>query len=80
VLFASIVYFPAQSILIMPVPLPVPAPLFALGYLIYTIYAAHHARGRINHDAHLAGALAGLAFVAITDTAAFRHALRIVFH
>ena len=79
VLFASIVYFPTQSIMIMPIPLPIPAPLFALGYLVYTVYASRRARGRINHDAHLGGALAGLAFVALTDSSAFEQALRIVF-
>jgi membrane associated rhomboid family serine protease len=71
VLFASIVYFPRQSIMIMPIPLPIPAPLFAIGYLVYTFYAARAQRGRINHDAHFDGALAGLAFVALTDPAAW---------
>ena len=32
------------------------------------------ARGRVNHDAHLAGALAGVLFVLITDVAAFGRA------
>lgn len=67
VLFASIIYHPASSIFILPIPVPIPAPLFALGYLAYTYYAARQARGRINHDAHLAGAVAGVAFVAVTD-------------
>jgi membrane associated rhomboid family serine protease len=71
VLFASIVYFPRQSILMLPIPLPIPAPLFAVCYLIYTFYAARYSRGRINHDAHFDGALAGLAFVALSDPAAF---------
>ena len=74
VLFASILYFPRQSIMIMPVPLPIPAPLFAIGYLAYTFYAARHPHGRINHDAHFDGALAGLAFVALTDPAAWARA------
>jgi membrane associated rhomboid family serine protease len=74
VLFASIVYFPRQSIMIMPIPLPIPAPLFAIGYLVYTFYAARRARGRINHDAHFDGALAGLVFVAVTDPAAWESA------
>ena len=79
VLFASIVYFPTGSIFILPIPVPIPAPLFALGYLAYTYYAARLARGRINHDAHLSGAIAGLAFVVLTDPAAIEHAWRSVF-
>jgi len=77
-LFASIVYFPRQSIMIMPIPVPIPAPLFAIGYLIYTFYAARRQRGRINHDAHFDGALAGLAFVGVTDPSAWERAARIV--
>ena len=80
VLFASIVHTPAQSIFIFPIPLPIPAPLFAVLYLAYTIYASRQpARGRINHDAHLSGALAGIVFVLLTDAAAFGRALRQVF-
>jgi membrane associated rhomboid family serine protease len=78
VLFAGIVYFPAQSILILPIPVPIPAPLFAVMYLGYSWYSARHARGRINHDAHIGGALAGLLFVLITDPAAFTGLIRTV--
>jgi membrane associated rhomboid family serine protease len=78
VLFAGIVYFPSQSILILPIPVPIPAPLFAVMYLGYSWYSARHARGRINHDAHFGGALAGLLFVLITDPAAFTGLIRTV--
>jgi membrane associated rhomboid family serine protease len=78
VLFAGIVYFPKQSILILPIPVPIPAPLFAVLYLAYSWYSARHARGRINHDAHVGGALAGLLFVLITDPAAFTGLIRTV--
>jgi membrane associated rhomboid family serine protease len=78
VLFASIVYFPRQSIMIMPIPLPIPAPLFAIGYLAYTFYAARAQRGRVNQDAHFYGALAGLAFVGVTDPAAWQRAASMV--
>jgi membrane associated rhomboid family serine protease len=71
VLFASIVYFPTQSLYIIPIPVPIPAPLFAVAYLAYTWYSSKHSRGRINHDAHLGGALTGLAFVALTDPQAY---------
>lgn len=78
VLFASIVYFPSQKLIIFPVPIPIPAPLFAIGYVVYSWYAGRQARGRVNHDAHLGGALAGLAFVLVTDAGAFSQFLRML--
>ena len=60
-----------MKLFIIPIPLPIPAPLFAVGYVAYSWYSARQARGRINHDAHLGGALFGLAFVLLTDPAAF---------
>jgi membrane associated rhomboid family serine protease len=71
VLFAAIIYFPNQSLFILPIPFPIPGPVFAIGYLAYTWWASKHPHGRINHDAHLGGALTGLAFVAFTEPAAY---------
>ena len=75
VLFASIVYHPSSSIFILPIPVPIPAPLFALGYLAYSYYASRQARGHVNHDAHLSGAVAGLVFVALSDWPTLARAL-----
>lgn len=79
VLFASIVYFPTTSIFILPLPVPIPAPIFAVGYLAYTWWASRQRRGRVNHDAHFSGAIAGIVFVALTDPAAFGRAIDTVF-
>ena len=78
VLFANIVYFPTQSLFIIPIPVPIPAPLFAVGYVAYSWYSARQARGRINHDAHLGGALYGLLFVLLIDPSAYRRLLDFV--
>lgn len=74
VLFAYVIYFPHESLLILPIPVPIPAPLFALGYMAYSLWAARRSRkagDRINHDAHVDGALTGIVFVALTDSRAF---------
>jgi membrane associated rhomboid family serine protease len=75
VLFASIVYFPRQSLYILPLPIPIPAPLFAVGYLAFSWYSSRSNRGQINHDAHIFGALTGLAFVLVTDSRTFMNVL-----
>jgi membrane associated rhomboid family serine protease len=67
VLFAFVMYFPTTTMIIFPIPLPIPAWLFAIGYLAYSFWSSRSNTGRVNHDAHLAGALTGVAFVAVTD-------------
>ncbi len=69
VLFAYIVYFPSTMLLVFFIPMP--ALVFAFLYVGYSMWASKNARDRINHDAHLCGALSGLGFVAVTDPGAF---------
>jgi len=77
VLFAYIVYFPTTTLMIIPIPIPIPAVLFAVGYVGYSYWASANSRDRINHDAHLCGALGGLVFVAVTDPGAYARLLAI---
>lgn len=75
VLFAYIIYFPFSTLFIMPIPFPIPAFLFAIGYVAYSWWAAKNSHGNINHDAHLCGAITGVGFVLVTDPGAIARLL-----
>jgi membrane associated rhomboid family serine protease len=78
VLFAFIVYYP-KRMLYLYFAIPIPAALFAFGYVAYSWWASKHARDNINHDAHLDGAITGLIFVGLTDFPAWSRALHQIF-
>jgi membrane associated rhomboid family serine protease len=72
VLFAAILYNPYSELMILPIPVPIPAPLFGILYLAYSYWQSRNQQGNINHDAHLGGALTGLAYVALTEPSVYR--------
>ncbi|HNP35551.1 MAG TPA: rhomboid family intramembrane serine protease [Woeseiaceae bacterium] len=71
VLFAYVIYFPGSKLIIFPLPIPIPAILFAVVYVAYSWWAGKNQQGHINHDAHLCGALSGLLFVLLSDPGAY---------
>ncbi len=65
VLFSAILFVPTSKIHLMIFPIGIPAPIFALLYLVWCWYAARNAQDNINHSAHLWGALAGIVITVI---------------
>ncbi|TNE36327.1 rhomboid family intramembrane serine protease [bacterium] len=66
-LFSFILYDPGMSLYIMFVPIAIPAPVFAVLYLLYSWYADKKSQDNINHNAHLWGALTGIAITILID-------------
>jgi membrane associated rhomboid family serine protease len=66
VLFAYILIEP-WSLLLLFFVVPVPAIVFAVLYVAYTIWAERRGTDRINHTAHLWGAVYGVVFTLVLE-------------
>jgi membrane associated rhomboid family serine protease len=65
VIFSYILFSPMTMMMIMPIPVHMPAVVFGILYLVYCNYASKYSRDNINHDAHMFGALSGLLITVI---------------
>ncbi|RYY35377.1 MAG: rhomboid family intramembrane serine protease [Sphingobacteriaceae bacterium] len=65
VLFSFILFNPKAELGIFPLPFHIPAYIFGVLYLVYCTYASKYSHDRINHDAHLYGALSGIVITII---------------
>lgn len=59
ILYAAIMLFPEMRIGFFFIPIPIPAYIFGIGYLLYSIYGMKKSLGNIGHTAHIGGAIAG---------------------
>jgi membrane associated rhomboid family serine protease len=60
ILYIFIVFQPMAPIYLMFIPIGIPAFLFGIGFLVYSMIGIQTEMGRISHEGHLGGALAGL--------------------
>ncbi|XLS30978.1 rhomboid family intramembrane serine protease [Flavobacteriaceae bacterium M23B6Z8] len=59
ILYAAILLRPDMKLFLFFVPIPIPAYIFGIGYLLYSIYGMKSRIGNIGHTAHFGGAIGG---------------------
>ena len=59
ILYSAILFYPDMGLYLFFIPIPIPAWIFGLLYLLYSIYGMKNRVGNIGHDAHFGGAIAG---------------------
>lgn len=59
ILYSAILFFPDMGLFLFFIPIPIPAWLFGMAYLLYSIYGMKSRLGNIGHDAHIGGAIGG---------------------
>ncbi|MGZ5191640.1 MAG: rhomboid family intramembrane serine protease [Flavisolibacter sp.] len=72
VIFASIALLPQLEIGFFLLPLSIPAWIFGLIYVLFSIYGIRSKRDNIGHEAHLAGAVLGMVIALIIEPSALR--------
>ena len=72
VLFSFIVLFPFTPLQLMFIPIGIPAFIFGGLFVVYSIWAGKR-EGRINHEAHVAGAIWGVLYMLLFVPNTFDH-------
>lgn len=72
IVFASIIISPLTKLIIFPIPIPMPAWIFAILYTAYSVYMEKRQMDNINHLAHLWGGLWGVVFMLLLQPSSLR--------
>ena len=59
ILYSAILIYPSMSLYLFFIPIPIPAYVFGIGYLLYSIYGMRAKNDNIGHTAHFGGAIGG---------------------
>lgn len=62
IVYAAILLEPGMSLYLFFIPIPIPAYIFGIGYLLYSIYGMKAQNDGIGHAAHFGGAIGGYVF------------------
>ncbi|MGC6438068.1 MAG: rhomboid family intramembrane serine protease [Flavobacteriaceae bacterium] len=59
IVYAAILLFPEMALYLFFVPIPIPAYVVGVAYMLFSLYGMKKRLGNIGHDAHFGGAIGG---------------------
>lgn len=59
IVYSAVMLYPDMTLILFPIPVPLPGYVFGVGYLLYSIYGMKKQIGNVGHSAHLGGAITG---------------------
>ena len=71
IVYSSILMFPEMELAFIFFPVPMPAYIFGVGYLIYTLFGIKSQNDGIGHTAHFGGAIGGIICTLMFDPYVF---------
>jgi membrane associated rhomboid family serine protease len=80
IIFAAIVLLPTMRVYFYFIPVGIPAPLFAVGYILISTFLMRRGGGHISHEAHIAGAISGLLLAGLLAPDGFAPLLESIQH
>lgn len=78
IVYSCILLYPEMSLMLFPLPIPIPGYIFGVGYLLYSIYGMKKRLGNIGHSAHLGGAIGGFGLTILLYPSIFLQNLTMV--
>lgn len=69
ILYSAILINPSMSLYLFFIPIPIPAYIFGIGYLLYSIYGMKAKNDNIGHTAHFGGAIGGYLITLLKEPA-----------
>ena len=78
ILYSAILLRPDMDLYLFFIPIPIPAYIFGIGYLLYSIYGMKAKRDNIGHTAHFGGAIGGYLITLVKEPHLFSDNLGMV--
>jgi len=78
IIYSAILLQPGMSLYLFFIPIPIPAYVFGVGYLLYSIYGMKARNDNIGHDAHFGGAIGGYVLTLLLATWLFKSSFTMI--